>query len=210
MSKTVIGAIVVVILAAGGWYVYSQKGGTGAAMMQTNTETPSAMQSMKDLVASGVSQKCDFTEPQSGTNGTIYIAGGKVRGDFSSKTQAGTIAGHMISDGTTVNTWMDGMSQGFKSSFTASAAPGNTDSQKGLDPDKKTDYKCSPWSADQSKFQLPSGITFTDMSAMMQGSMKAGADIKAGAMPGKAAQCSACDMAPEPQKSQCRQALGCK
>ncbi len=205
MNKTVIGIIVaVVVVAAGGWYFYSSK---GASMM--GTDKPQVMQSMKELVASGISQKCDFSEPQSNTSGTIYIAGGKVRGDFTSQTQAGTVTGHMISDGTTVNTWMDGMSQGFKSSFAMTEGTG-TDTQKGLDPDKKTDYKCSPWSADETKFQLPGGITFTDMSAMMQGGAGTGAAPKLGAPPTKTAQCGACDMAPEPQRTQCRQALQCR
>jgi hypothetical protein len=201
MNKTVIGIVVAVVLvAAGGWYYIYKNGGSFMAAK------PQMMQSMKELIASGVTQKCTFNEPQSNTSGTIYIAGGKVRGDFSSQTQAGAMSGHMISDGSTMHTWMDGMAQGFTSSFAMTEGAG-TDTQQGLNPDKKTDYVCEKWSADETKFQVPTNITFTDVSAMMQG----GAG-NAGSMnpPSKSAQCNACDMAPEPQRTQCRQALSCR
>lgn len=210
MNKTVIGAIAVVVLAAGGWYFYSQKGATGSAMMAGNS--PTQQMSMKELVALGKTEKCDFSEPQSKTAATIYIADGKVRGDFTSQSPAGNVSGHMISDGTTVNTWMDGMTQGFKSSFAMTGQKSGTDSQKGLDPEKKSDYKCESWSKDDSKFQLPAGITFTDVSAMMQGGAPgSGASAGTSAAPvGTRNQCAMCDKAPAPQRSQCRQALNCK
>lgn len=202
MNKTVIGIIIAVLLVGvGGWYFYSSR--------NSAANKPQLMQSMKELIASGVSQKCDFSEPQSNTSGTIYIAGGKVRGDFTSTSPSGVVGGHMISDGTSVHTWMEGMTQGFTSSFDMSGAPGGGDTQQGLDPSKKTDYKCEKWSADESKFQLPSGITFVDMSTIMKGP-GTGATPAVGAPPTKTAQCSACDMAPEPQRTQCREALQCR
>ena len=207
MNTKVIGAIVaVVVLAGAGWYFTSGKSGSLGSMMNSNE--PQQQMSMKELIAMNISQKCDFSEPQSKTAGTIYIADGKVRGDFTSETEAGSMGGHMISDGTSVNTWMDGMSQGFKASFEASGTSGQGDTQQGLDPSRKTDYKCEKWSKDESKFQLPSGITFTDMSAMMQGAPKAGANPYA--VPTKSAQCNMCDQAPEPQRTQCREALRCR
>jgi hypothetical protein len=216
MNKTTIGIVAAVVIIAGGLYAYSQNGGGG---MMSGSEKPHTITgSMKELVASGVSQKCDFAEPQSGTTGTIYISGGKIRGDFSSKSQSGTVAGHMISDGTTVNTWIDGLAQGVKTSFTASSTAGNPDAQKGLDPDKKTDYSCSGWQMDPSKFALPTGVTFMDVSAMMKGMPAggmgggAGAAGAAGVKPstGSASQCNSCSVLPEPQKSQCRTALKCQ
>ncbi len=209
MNKTVIGAIAAVVVVAGaGWYFFSGAGGSIGSMMNSNE--PQQQMSMKELIAMNISQKCDFSEPQSKTAGTIYIADGKVRGDFTSETEAGTMSGHMIADGTTVNTWMDGMNQGFKASFEMSGTTGGGDTQQGLDPSKKTDYKCEKWSKDESKFLLPSGITFTDMSAMMQGGAKAGVGAGPNGMPTKSAQCNMCDQAPEPQRTQCREALSCR
>lgn len=205
MNKTGIGIIAAIILiAAGAWFF--MKGGTGDLMMSSNE--PQQQMSMKELIAKGITQKCDFSEPQSSTAGTIYIAEGKVRGDFSSQNQGANVSGHMIVDGGTVYTWMDGMTQGFKTSFNPTEGAAQGDTQQGLDPDKKTDYKCEKWSKDESKFAVPGNITFSDMSAMMQGSMKASANPNA--MPTKSAQCNACDMAPEPQRSQCREALNCR
>ncbi len=205
MNKITIGIIAaVVVVAAGAWFFIS---GNGGDMMMSSNE-PQMQMSMKELIAMGRSQKCDFSEPQSNTAGTIYIADGKVRGDFTSQNQGASMSGHMIVDGTTVYTWMDGMNQGFKTSFNPTGAQGEGDTQQGLSPDKKTDYKCETWSKDESKFAMPAGITFSDMSAMMQGKMPSSANPNG--VPDKAAQCKACDMAPEPQRSQCREALSCR
>lgn len=204
MNKTGIGVIIAVILiAAAAWYFFAG----GSDMMMSSNE-PQQQMSMKELIALGKSQKCDFSEPQSNTAGTIYIADGKVRGDFTSQNQGTNVSGHMIVDGTTVYTWMDGMNQGFKAAFNPTGEQGQGDTQQGLSPDKKTDYKCEKWSEDESLFAMPAGVTFSDMSAMMQGGAKAVTDPNA--MPSKSAQCNACDMAPEPQRSQCRQALNCR
>lgn len=200
--NALIGLIAVVIFAAGGWYLYSNNGATRSAGTQTPpNQEQGQMLSMKELMASNASQQCTFAEPQSDTSGTIYVSGGKVRGDFETKSESGTVSGHMIADSSTVHTWMDGMSQGFKASFdVAATADKNMEAQQSLNPDKKLDYRCSPWQADRSKFELPAGVTFTDMSAMMQQSAGGSG----------ASACSACDMAPEPQKSQCKAALKCK
>lgn len=204
MSKTVIGIVAaVIVVAAGAWFFYS-----GGSDMMMSSNQPQQQMSMKELIAMGKSQKCVFSEPQSSTGGTIYIADGKVRGDFTSQNQGANVSGHMIVDGTTVYTWMDGMNQGFKTSFNPTGEQGQGDTQQGLSPDKKTDYKCEKWSADESFFAMPAGVTFSDMSAMMQGTVKATANPNA--MPTKTAQCKACDMAPEPQRTQCREALNCR
>ena len=70
MNTKVIGAIVaLVVVAGGGWYFYSNKGGAMGSMMNSNE--PMQQMSMKELIAMNISQKCDFSEPQSNTAGTI-------------------------------------------------------------------------------------------------------------------------------------------
>ena len=38
-----------------------------------------------------------------------------------------------------------------------------------VDLNQQVDYSCKPWRADNSKFTVPSSVTFTDLSAMMKG-----------------------------------------
>jgi len=61
------------------------------------------------------------------------------------------------------------MPQGIKMSFASMTTQSDSAPQGAVDPNAEVEYSCSAWSADASLFALPSGITFQDMSAMMQG-----------------------------------------
>lgn len=132
------------------------------------------------------------------------------------------MSSHMITDGTTSWVWTDASSampaEGMKMSFVASstAMEGSKAQPQGVDPNQPMNYSCSGWTADGSEFILPASVTFTDMSAMMQGATASGVGMKAGASAGagaagNSAMCSACNQAPNAtQKAQCLAALGCK
>lgn len=204
-TKMIVGIVGVIILIGGIAYFAMGKGGTESA--DTSSAQQATPSSMKELMASGVSQRCTFNDAPAGsaTQGTVYIGGGKVRTDFTSQSSSGSVSGHMIADGTTIYTWMDNMSTGFKMSMSATQSSSSGSSQQGIDVNKKVDYNCSPWSVDASLFVVPTSITFSDMSAMMQGS--AGAGASAG---GNAAQCQACASLSGSAQAQCKAALGCK
>lgn len=179
---------------------------------QTEMESSSTPTSLKELMSGSSSVRCEFssTEDESISSGVVYAANGKARVDFSSTIENQTTAGHMIMDDSMAYTWMEGESKGFKISTkaTASAQP-NQANEKQFDPEKKLDYSCQDWGVDNSIFDIPSSVEFTDLSAMMpavqggsEGSINSSGDLKA-------AQCAACDQAPEESRAQCRAALGC-
>jgi len=226
-AKIVMVVLVVLIILALAWYFVAGKKGSdtsvksgqeNAGMMQTSN-TSSQPMSMKELMASGKTQKCDFTSQSasSTSQGTVYIGGGKMRGDFSSTAQGKTMATHMINDGTTVYTWVDGMSMAVKMSAAAKMTnrptPSNRTSQS-VDQNAKYNYNCSDWTQDNSQFTPPANINFTDMSAMMQqntttGTSGSGASAGAGTSASmKAQQCAACDGAGA-GKAQCLAMLKC-
>jgi len=215
MSTKVIGIVVAVVVVAGGAYFFMSK---GQSMPEGATGTPvantvSSPMSLKELIAGGESQQCTFSDDASGTQmqGIVYVGGGKVRSDFTSVAQGQTMSTHMIADGADMYTWVDGMTNGFKMSMAAQKPADNSTQQQGLDSDKKVDYHCSPWSADVSKFVLPTAVTFQDMAAMMQGAMKgSGAPSVPSSMQGNAMQCKTCDQLPAAQKGACRTALKCQ
>jgi hypothetical protein len=72
-----------------------------------------------------------------------------------------------------------------------------------VDLTQKYNYKCEPWSGDDSLFVAPKDITFTDFSSMMP---KAGAS---GTMMDKNVKCAACNYLTGEQQTQCKQTLGC-
>lgn len=167
------------------------------------------------IVAHGGSLTCTIAHAgKEQTQGTIYVGGGKVRGDFTAQGSKGPIESHMLSDGTTMYVWSSARPQGIKMAMPAGGKPpvgppGNSQAQLYND---TVDYSCSPWSVDATKFVLPQNVSFMDVSAMM-GVVKAqggaGAQVKPAGMP--AVNCSLCDKAPQgAARDQCRAALHCQ
>jgi hypothetical protein len=197
-TKVLYGILAVIVIAIGAFVLTNGGGKKSAATTATTTASVAQPQTLKDLARSETPQKCEFEDSTNAakTAGVVYVASGKVRGDFTATTQGKNYSAHMISDGVTAYTWMDGMATGFKVAFSTAST---SEMQQGLDANKNLNYKCSSWTADQTMFQLPTSVKFTDMSA----TLKTGVS-------GSANACSACDLAPEPQRAQCRAALKCK
>lgn len=212
-TEYVVGAVAVILIALVAWFFVSKNTSSlpsTAATQQESQEMSSG--SLAALAARGGSWKCDVSQTSGtdSTNGTVYVSGGKVRGDFTSKTaSAGAVESHMISDGASVYVWSSMMPTGIKMKATQNAP---TDQPQGSQQDfynQNYDYKCAAWTEDSAQFTLPTGITFNDMSGMMPGAAANGsADVKAGQTPGM--DCSMCDQAPSAEaKAACKAALHC-
>jgi hypothetical protein len=132
---------------------------------QKNTETTPTSNvqksSLKNLVAQG-NQQCTYQDGQ--TSGTVYTSNGKARMDFTSVANGVSMSSHSIIDSDTYYAWVDGQTTGFKISINQTAQ-GSVGSNQNVDVNRTMDYNCSSWSPDNSKFSLPTGITFTDMSS---------------------------------------------
>lgn len=170
MSKMWLSSIVAVIVVLGGGYYYWQ-GAPGEVTFDPNK--PYAISgevgggttnssSLTELLASNKAQKCTVKQEVAGieSNGTVYVAGGKLRGDF---TSTGGVSGntHVIVDAGNVYTWIDGLGMGVK--VAASAADAGASGQQAVSMNQKLNYVCSNWSVDASVFTRPSGITFSDL-----------------------------------------------
>lgn len=206
---TIVGVIVVVLI-----IIFIVKPGqtveTGDDQVQGTSNQTASEQSLKEIMASNKPVKCDYTDTQSDgstVQGTSYIASGKMRGDFSSTVNGKTTSGHMIMADNTSYTWIDGMSTGFKVSLSAlstTTTGQSSSSQQGIDPEKKVDYKCSSWTPDNSQFTLPSGITFTDFSAILKTQTSGKATTGSGSTGASGSQCAAaCASAPAAYQAQC-------
>ena len=83
-----------------------------------------------------------------------------------------TINMRMISDGTYMYTWnTETKAQGMKIKITEPTAENTntTNTNNGsVNLDDKVDMKCSPWLVDNSKFSIPTDVTFTDLSELMK------------------------------------------
>lgn len=210
MNKKVLVIVILLILGAAGYFGYTKF--MGKSLPGTSSES-GGMKSLKDLLSAGVAQKCTFaTTSESGSSeGTTYVSGGKVRGDFTTTTSGKTTISHMISDGKTSYVWTEGEKNGFKMTIpesTTEPSTGNADSSTSTsseaDLNQKADYKCSGWVADTSYFTPPANVTFTDFSQIYNP-----ASPQTGKTTGTSSQCSYCNSLTGDDKTQCLTALKC-
>ena len=196
-------AVIVLLLLAAGIYVMSgKKSATTDPQINKVQETEQSFPtSLKELLTAGIPQKCTFKDliDEVNTEGTTYVASGKMRGDFSTTIEGKTTTGHTVYDGTTSYVWMDGNSTGFKMDIDPNETTSSeSETQQGLDLNKTIDYNCSAWLPDQSLFTPPDDVTFTAFT------MPSGADTV-----DNQNMCATCDALSGEQKTQCLTALNC-
>ena len=181
-NKKIIGGVVGIIVIGAILYFAMAKKNTEPAMTDkvdssSQTTPPAAPaaagpQSLKDLLGLGASRKCTFSN--AGSSGTIYVSSGKMRGDFISTVGGKNMTNHMMTQDKTSYVWVEGQTQGFKTTMDESMmqkpttpAPQTPPTQGGVDINQKLNYQCESWSADSSMFSLPANVKFLDFSSMM-------------------------------------------
>ncbi len=204
------GAIILVIVLGGAAFIMSKNSSKAPVSTQvTQNEKPASNQkslkSLKDLIASGQAQKCTFKDKSASVNveGTTYVAGGKMRGDFNSMVGEKNIMMHMIASDKTSYTWMDGQTTGYKMVFDPADMAAPTGSQQSVDINKVIDYNCSNWSVDSSVFTPPANVKFSELGAVAAPTGSTGTKT----VPQN--QCAACDYLSGDAKTQCRTQLNC-
>ncbi len=206
----VVGLVAVAILGAGAWLIFSK--GTFPGSLPTQApETQNT--TLKNLMAMSGSHQCTFltATAQTSSSGTVYIANGQLRGDFSSFVAGQTTKSHMIVKDATSYVWTDASTEGFKLAFEAVATQSDATPQATVDPNAQVEYACSTWTPDEGLFVLPTTVTFRDMSDLIpKGNSGAGASGGA-SVGGTAAQCAVCEKGPDAQaRAQCRAILKCQ
>jgi len=244
-NKLVIGGVVLVLIFIVGGYLMAGRADAPSELIgDNNTEqslgdrmVDSAKMSLSGMLALGQSQTCTFSDSSNGTesNGTVYMSGGKMRGDFTSSARGQIETTHMISDGKESRIWIDGQADGYLMKM-----PENTDTTASPDTpissdgttqmpidmnDDASNYNCTSWRTDASVFVPPANVDFISMEDMMKGMMPGVASPSAGAQGGgsagyggsydatsmKAMQCSTCEQVQDPaSKAECRTAFQCQ
>jgi hypothetical protein len=165
----------VVVLGGGavwGLSYYKSAGGemVDSSQSQAQAEASEGSGSFNDILDKKGSYKCTFTstDPQAASQGTVYINGQKISGQFETNVaQLGqTIKSQMIRDDSFTYTWSSFMPQGMKFKNQAAAAGnpnGKLADSLGFKEGVKVDYKCEPWSVDESKFVPPKEVQFAEM-----------------------------------------------
>lgn len=171
MNKLLPLIIVVVALGAG---MYALKGGSSttppdSSVKESPTDSPTSTinTSLAKLIASGSPVQCSVETEENGmkTKGTVYVAGKKIRGDFKTDTpDQGVVDSHLLINDDAVHVWASSAPQGIRLPL-ESAESGAV---QGIDYTKEKDYGCRSWTPDNSKFQLPSDVKFSDLGSLIQ------------------------------------------
>jgi len=176
ITIAVIVIILLLLLGAGGFLMLNKNTATSnkTATSQTQTATVKNEQTRKsllDLIKIGQNVRCTFkSEVTNGsTEGTVYVSGQNIRGDFSIKTTSDgkTTQTSMIKTGDTSYVWGAGLPTGIKMTVSLETLAANKQASQYVDPNQKVDYNCVPWNVDSSLFTPPSNIKFTDMTSLL-------------------------------------------
>ena len=176
-NKVLLAIVGLLVLGVGGYFVVSRNSGNSAPSTsnQGTTQPASPANLLKNLLTGGVSQSCTFSNTKDGatSDGVIYVASGKVRGDFNSVSGGKTTKTHMVVDGKTSYIWMDGQATGFKTTFDTSTTASPSGSASGgtsgsFDANANLNYNCKPWIVDNSMFSVPTNVQFMGLDSMMK------------------------------------------
>jgi len=143
------------------------------------SETTKMSATVKEMLKGGKSLECtfSFTDVKEGATqtGKIYVDGPKAR--FRSETEVTTNStgqktqAFMITVGDYGYSWNNiSPKTGIKFNLNESSSISNSDksAQNTEDLDQKIDFDCHKWSVDNSKFEMPAGVVFTDFDEMMK------------------------------------------
>lgn len=174
----IVAGIVVILALFGvvGYFVMSgSKGKSDASLTGANDSSQDAddkssgKNSIKSLLTAGKNTSCTVAYPNDGGSGTIFVADKKMRGDFNMKDASGKITeSHMVFDGDMSYFWTGTQGTKMMIDANAKATPTSESSVPGADLDNQMDMNCAGWSVDNSKFTVPSNVTFMDMGGMMK------------------------------------------
>jgi hypothetical protein len=219
----IVAVIVLLLIGGGGFFLFkhflvkSPSSFQNAQNAQTQaTISPIEKKSLKDLLSITGQQQCAFNDKQTGSSVTVYSGNGKVRGDFQPQATGDSSATHMIADGKYIYFWDERQGKGYKASLEViqqmSGSMMQNYASQAMDLQKKVDYSCHPWAMESEKFIIPTDITFTDYTSMMQqatGNNASSAPVAPSAMQGSQAACGQCDKLPSGAREQCRASLHC-
>ena len=180
-NKTLLWVLALVIVFAGGWYYFmiapaavtqspnaTSTPTAATSVSNTTTKTGAATTTKKPtkttskIVGIGtipylISLKqpliCSIkTTTGYSRSGTLYVANGKVRGNF--------VSSSMIDDGTHLYAWMTGAIKGLVLLAASSASGSAIASNGGIDLATDISFACNPWTVTASVFVPPASISF--------------------------------------------------
>lgn len=173
--KTIIIAVIAVVAIGGGVYYVVNKNNDEKSGDQNSSQN-SERTSLNGLLGQNKNVKCEFSqtdEQGSKSSGTVYVAGERMRGNFTVQVNGqAEQKSNILQDKEYNYIWAENETNGIKTKIVDVEAATDQQASNGqtqsIDQDTEYDYNCVDWSVDESQFQVPGGIQFTDFSAQLE------------------------------------------
>jgi len=198
MNKTLWGIIIIILVVLGIWYFYSSKMNgaagpqgesattsaattsastasaptTGNTAGKPTTAKPAGENTFRSIFTQSGSHQCSYEQvtTSSRSSNVIYIADGKMRGEFRTSQGTDTTASLMVYNGGYLYTWTEGMTTGKRTTIRTiedlpQAIPRDLTSGAIIGTDMNSvGWDCHEWIKDAKLLTAPSYVRFTTAS----------------------------------------------
>ncbi len=193
----------------------------GAEKASEQEKTAESGKNLQEIMKSGGKMKCVIKGEEDETGEAVdvvmYIDDEKVKTETAFTEDGKTQNMYALMDGDYVYTWGDMMQgNGTKMNWQKMKEMGDDyeeddsyDYEDPMDFEDDVDYSCEKWNVDKSKFELPAGVNFVDVTDSL---LQMNESLNSGGGFGESMKemCGMCDMAgDEAQQAECRNSLGC-
>lgn len=210
-----IAAAVIILLGAGGIFLYSKNKTTTTPNSTVATLSPTQKEnssegSLKDIFSNPGNKKCEYgVKLQEGeTKGTIYNSADKAYGEMQLISSSKTQKTFFIRNGDTFYMWGDSLPTGIKMTLSVEEMTSKLSAnQPSLAPEQKVTFKCSDWTVDSKKFTPPADVKFTDMSSIIKDAGVTGAPATTD---GSSSECAICNSLTGAAKTACLDQFSCQ
>jgi hypothetical protein len=118
----------------------------------------------------------------------VYVSGKKMHAQFTTSVAGQSMTTNVINTGSENFIWGKSAMGDMAMKFAVDPEQADAQSAQQFNLDQDVNYKCSPWRFDETMFEPPADIKFSDMSAMMKQAMPSSVDMESFANQ----QCVAC------------------
>jgi hypothetical protein len=174
-KNIIISVVVAVVIIVSGYFIYtSNKASETASSTTVGTNNGGTVGSnttggkkiaFSEFIKKGGSYKCTVYQSVGGatTEGVTYFSNGKIRSEYNTKVQGISVSTTLIvKDGYTYSWTSSAPTTGLKVKLASVSTGTGTSGSYSFNADKIGDYNCQPWTVDTTRFDLPTGVIFSE------------------------------------------------
>lgn len=173
---------------------------------QQNQQQQTVAGTIKDLMSLGQAVKCTFENPDGQGKGTVFAQGSKAKTEMEIDMDGQKISMNTLVDGDWIYQWGNSMMGNTKMNikemeklsdqYQEGNQEWNPEPEQSQSYNQELNYNCSPWGVDDSVFNLPAGVEFTDTTKQITKMVDDTQNMKQDL-------CKMCESLPDEAKTEC-------